>query len=367
MTGLQTRSEQLATLVRSRTAGDRQRLLRAIDGLCSGSEAARRPEVQALLADVLTALVVEAERDVRARLAAVLAPAPWVPHAIVSVLALDEIDVAGPVIARSPRLADGDLVRLLESAAVEHSIAVAGRPGLGAPVVEAILAQDRPEALAALAGNPQADLGPAALERLVYAARRVAAVRAPLANNPKLTADLALKLYVLVGETLRDVLATRFALDPVRLQSALDAAGHAAHAGEPGPGEGAAEPEQAEMERRLVAKLDAAGQLRPGYLLKALREGRLGLFQTTLATLGGFSVEATRAACDGDRPERLALACAAAGVDRSVFPTLLALVRGLNAGRPLGAPASAQAIREAYTLFSPTAAAEAFREAPVAV
>src|SRR5581483_6496684 len=92
--------------------------------------------------------------------------------------------------------------------------------------------------------------------------------------------------------------------------------------------------EQEEMELRLVEKLHAAGQLRPGYLVRALREGRLSLFTASLAALGRFELEQVRRTMDSDRPELLALACSAVGIDRSVFPTILELIRQLNGGRP---------------------------------
>ena len=41
-----------------------------------------------------------------------------------------------------------------------------------------------------------------------------------------------------------------------------------------------------DTDARLVAKLHAAGQLRPAYLIRALREEKLGVFAHGLATLG---------------------------------------------------------------------------------
>src|SRR5207247_6482663 len=96
------------------------------------------------------------------------------------------------------------------------------------------------------------------------------------------------------------------------------------------------------MERRLIDKLHAAGQLRPGYLVRALREGRLNLFTAALAMLGRFEADHIRRAIDSDQPELLALACAAVGIDRSVFPTILEMVRQLNGGRPSGGRESAK-------------------------
>ena len=82
------------------------------------------------------------------------------------------------------------------------------------------------------------------------------------------------------------------------------------------------------VELKLVAKLDAAGQLKAGYLLKALKDHQLGLFEAALAKLGNFRVEDVhRAVMSRDRPELVALACAAVAIDRSAFPTILELVR----------------------------------------
>jgi uncharacterized protein (DUF2336 family) len=122
------------------------------------------------------------------------------------------------------------------------------------------------------------------------------------------------------------------------------------------------------MERRLIDKLHEAGQLRPGYLLRALRERKLSLFEAALARLGGFEVEHVhRAICSSDRPELLALACAAVGIDRSVFPTILQLVRAINGGRPGGGAESARRALGAFGPFAADVSANAFRRAATAV
>ena len=71
---------------------------------------------------------------------------------------------------------------------------------------------------------------------------------------------------------------------------------------------------------RLVAKLHPAGQLRPAYLLRALREEKLGVFAHGLATLGRFEVSQVLHALGGDTARPLFLACIAVGLDRAVSP-----------------------------------------------
>jgi len=363
---------KLLTLARSRDPGDRERLLTGIIELCEASEtvgAPTDPDVQRLLDSIFMTLVVEAERDIRQRLAERLADAAWAPSALINILALDEIEIARPIIARSPVLQDHDLIRLLVQATLEHQIEVARRPRLAASVVEAILARGEPAVLTALASNDSAELSKEGLRRLVERAREVVALRSPLARHPRLSTDLAEQLYLWVGRALRDALTARFHLDPDMMASAVDEALRAAHNGEDPANDGIVESEEEreEMERSLVEKLDAAGQLRPGYLLRVLREGRLPLFVMALARLGSFEPPQIRRAIDSNRPELLALACSAVGIDRSVFPTILEHVRQLNGGRPGGGDEGARRAGSAFGPFTPDIAGMAFRQAVGAV
>jgi uncharacterized protein (DUF2336 family) len=200
-------------------------------------------------------------------------------------------------------------------------------------------------------------------------AKDIVALRSPLARHPHLSGDLAEQLYLWVGRALRDALTARFHLDPEVMAKAVDDALRAAHRGDEtsagGPIE--SEEEREDMERSLVEKLDSAGQLRPGYLLRVLREGRLPLFVLALARLGGFEPTQIRRAIDSNRPELLALACSAVSIDRSVFPTILDHVRQLNGGRPGGGAEGARRAGSAFGPFTPDIAGMAFRQAVGAV
>lgn len=357
------KAEDLIELARSRATSDRERLLLAVADLCDSAGGAHEATVQALLNDVFMALVVEAERGIRKALAERLSTVDWAPKALINVLALDEIEIARPIIARSPLLADADLVRLLVEATVEHQIEVARRPQLGAPVVDAILDRAEPAVLTALAGNTTANIGEEGMLRLVEASRRIASLRSPLVRHPKLSRMLAEQLYAWVGEALKSALTERFRIDPVALGDAVDEAVRAARSGkvEMVAPVLARDGEREEMERRLIAKLQSAGQLRPAYLIRALKERRLTLFQQALATIGGFDVNAIRRACDADRSDVLAFACRAVGIDRAAWPSLVQSVRELNGGLPGAAnEAGGRSTADPFRL-DPATAAAAFR------
>jgi uncharacterized protein (DUF2336 family) len=365
-------AERLMQLAQARSPGDRERLLMAIADLCESAEdvgALDTGAIQTLLNDIFMILVVEAEREIRQRLAEKLACAHWAPRALVNVLALDDIEIARPIIANSPVLEDRDLIRLLVEATIEHQIEVARRPRIGPLVVDAILTGDEPAVLTALASNETAEVSADGMTRLVSASRKIPALRPPLVRHPAMTGELAEQLYAWVGQALRAAIVARFQVNAEALDRSLAEAVREAHAGggqlEAGDAKAELILEREEMERRLIAKLHDAGQLRPGYLLRALREGKLSLFEGALAKLGGFSLEQARHATGADEPELLALACASVGVDKSVFPSLLQLVRQLNAGRPGGSPDLAH---RAMVAFGPntSSAGAAFRHAVAA-
>jgi uncharacterized protein (DUF2336 family) len=297
------------------------------------------------LKDLFLDLVATAEQAIRLRLSKTLAEVPWAPHELISLLAHDHIEIARPVVAKSPVLTDSDLIRLLVEASVEHKIEVARRPALGAQVAEAIVDQAEPDVVTALANNTTAQLSDRDLSRLVDLSERVASLRAPMIRHPGLNVELAALLYGWVGEALRGAIVARFPVDALALQRAVTESVQDVRSdlGLSLGAEGAEKDraiDRAAMERRVVEKLEAAGQLRPGVLVRALNEGKLGLFMTALAALAGVSTEDVRSAIDAEQPDTLLVICTLAGIDKGAFPSILSMVRRLNATRPLPSPSS---------------------------
>jgi uncharacterized protein (DUF2336 family) len=322
---------ELLALARDRGPDSRQRLMLAVAALCEAQPPAT--DLSPVLAEIFLTLARQAERDVRKILSERLAGADWAPRALVNVLALDEIEIARPILAASPVLRDADLMKVLIEATLDHQIEVARRPRLGGQVADAIIERGEPATLTALATNRTAEISEDGLRRMVEHSRRIAALRAPLTRHPRMTETLAEQMYQWVGIALRQSIVSRFQVDEARLDAAVQAAARAA-AIPPSPNKVVMfdAPDRDEMERRLVAKLQAAGQLRPGFLVRAVREKRLSLFVHGLAALGGFTVAEVRTALDAKNPELLYYACTAVGIDRAAFPGLLAAIRHLHDG-----------------------------------
>ncbi len=321
----------LLALAHNSSPDSRERLLLGVLALCD----ARPPsgELSPVLGEIFLTLARQAERDVRKILSERLASVDWAPSALINVLALDEIEIARPVLASSPILQDDDLLRVLVEATLEHQIEVARRPHLGGRVADAIIERGDPATLTALAFNRTAEISLDGVRRLVEQSRRVAALRGPLIRHPRLTEQLAEQMYEWVGVALRQSICARFQVDERKLAPLVEQAVIEARQ-EATASPLTDDPDRDEMERRLVAKLQAAGQLRAGYLIRAVRERRLGLFVHALATLSGFSVAEIRDAMAAASPEALFYACASVGVDRAVYPALLVEIRLLNDGLP---------------------------------
>jgi hypothetical protein len=149
-------------------------------------------------------------------------PFNWRDMTPVAMLALDEIEIARPIIAQSPLLKDQDLLRVLVEATIEHQIEVARRPRISGRIADAIIDKAEPACLTALAGNRTAEISEAGLERLIEQSRRIAALRAPLTRHPRLNDQLATQLYQWVGQALREAIGERFRVDEARLAEAIE-------------------------------------------------------------------------------------------------------------------------------------------------
>lgn len=326
------RASELLTLARNASPDARQRLLLGVLALCDASPPSG--ELSPVLGEIFLTLARQAEREVRKVLSEKLAHADWAPAALVNVLALDEIEIARPVLTASPILQDDDLLRVMIEASLEHQIAIARRPQISGRVADAVIERGEPAVLTALATNQTAELSVDGVRRLVEHSRRIAALRAPLTRHPRLTEALAEQMYHWVGTALRQSISARFNVD----ENALGAAVYDAVEGVIRQARAddipRNDPDRDEMERRLIDKLQSAGQLRAGFLIRAIREKRLSLFVHGLSALGGFAAGDIREALAAPTPEALYYACAAVGIDRAVFPTLLTELRRLNQSLP---------------------------------
>jgi hypothetical protein len=132
---------------------------RQYDQLVSG-------ETRPLADAVLELLVRDVERKVRQALAEAIAGSPNLPSKVAVDLARDEIDVARPILERSPVLSDADLADIVRSHAIRYALAVAGRERLSEHLSDLLADTGEPQVVARLVGNVGAQLSAETLSRI---------------------------------------------------------------------------------------------------------------------------------------------------------------------------------------------------------
>jgi uncharacterized protein (DUF2336 family) len=272
-----------------------------------------------LAADILKRVSKDVEMSIRIGVAERLAGDESAPHELILLLADDQIEVARLILARSPVLSDADLIHVIEKGSENHQITVAERPAIGVTVSAALARSECEAAIIALLRNRTAKIAAETFELLSDRARRLARLQEPLSRRPDLPPEIAHKLYIWVSGALKTALASQYPDVAGSLAQAIEQTKDAHRTNEPPVPEANA--------KKLVAKLFASGQLRSSFLIRVLNQGQMELFEHAFAALLGMDIEIMRKALYGSSAPTVALACRAAGIDRSVFMTVFQLSR----------------------------------------
>lgn len=267
-----------------------------------------------LMREILQRLTGDVEMAIRISLAEKLADDADAPLDLILLLCDDKIEVARPLILRSRKLTDDDLLRLIADADVARQAACAERPDIGEPVTEALAKSESESVLVALLRNVTARIAGPVLETLVEKSRNLPVLQEPLAQRRDLPQTLAARMCGWVSDALKTHIVRHYDVSPV----VIDMAAHKIQEPVPDNGSGAI---------KLVEKLAAAGQLRAGFLLRVLNQGQLDLFETAFARLLNLDMPNLRRVLYDQGPRSVALACRAVGIDRAVFNTVFNLSR----------------------------------------
>jgi uncharacterized protein (DUF2336 family) len=182
---------ELEDAVHSQSADKRVATLRRVTDLFLGEADRLNDEQISLFDDVLAKLTQRIETKALAELSSRLAPIQSAPTEIIRRLAEDdEISVAGPVLAESPRLTSSDLIAIAKTKGQGHLLAISGRRQLEETVTDVLLARGNHEVTSRLATNSGACFSEEGFEILVKAGE----TDATLAEKIGLRLDLPVRL-----------------------------------------------------------------------------------------------------------------------------------------------------------------------------
>jgi uncharacterized protein (DUF2336 family) len=275
------------------------------------------------------------------------------PNDLILLLADDSIEVARPVILRSPLLTDEDMLHLIAECGVSHHEAVAARPHIGESVTAALAASNVESVLVTLVRNATARISGSTYDVLVEKSRQIAAMQEPITRRPDLPPVLATKMCGFVSDALKTFIARNYPIEHGKLEIAMGEAEHVVMSEPAAP-----RPTPAESASKLVEKLYTAGQLKAGFLLRVLHQGQIDLFDLAFGRLLDLPLNDVRQVLYERGPKPVALACRAVGIDRCVFTTVFKLSRQARMMKPVLTAADLQQVDAAFADYTKSSAME---------
>jgi uncharacterized protein (DUF2336 family) len=221
---------------------------------------------------------------VRRAMSDVFASAQKAPRVVVHALAADQMDVALPVLSRSPLLLDDDLIDLIATGKPETQEAIAGRPLLSLALAAAIAEVAGAEACLTLLENSDAHITLSSVDRIVARFGHLAPIRETLLARDDLPMATRQALLSKLSQTLAGFVVARQWLKTEHAEYA------AREACEKATVALAADTDYEEL-GALVRHLRESGQLTAGMLLRALLSGNVVLFEEALAELSGVPLD----------------------------------------------------------------------------
>lgn len=314
---------RLVELAADPRLGQRDEIYQAVASLYRTQGALLSERERTLMREILRRLTADVEMAIRVATAEKIAADPEAPLDLILFLIDDQIEVARPLILRSHRLSDEDLLRFLAEADVARQALCAERPNIREPITEILARSDAEPVLAALVRNVTARIGRESFDMLVEKAKRLRILQEPLALRPDLPPVLASRMCDWVSDTLKLHLIRTHRIE------AAAAVTRAVESVQKPP------PEVSDGSWNLVEKLATAGQLKPGFLLRVLQQGQLDLFELAFARLLQLDYSRIKQVLYEGGPRPVAMACRAVGIDRCVFPTVYNLSRQARRIHPL--------------------------------
>jgi len=266
---------------------------------------------------------------VRRALADALAASPNAPPVVIHALALDQPQIAAPILALSPLFVDADLVDAAATGSPVVQAAIASRAALPRAVAAAIAEVGTAEACLILLENQDADVTPFSINRMAERYGHLAVIREPLLSRDDVPAATRHTLVAKLSETLAGFVTGRAWLD------ADDAVRITREACEKATVALAAETPDGEV-RPLIRHLRESGQLTAGLILRALLSGNVVLFTEALAELADLPVARVSGLVNDGSFAGLRALFEKSGLPASTYPAFKEAIEAMREGGFVG-------------------------------
>ncbi|WP_105382297.1 DUF2336 domain-containing protein [Neorhizobium alkalisoli] len=316
-------------------AADRAKAANALGRAYLRSTLAQEHHRAAALA--MTHLLDDPSPLVRLALAEALADSIEAPRAIMLSLAEDQPEIACTVIARSPVLAEGDLVDLIGRGDSLTRGMIAARRALSRGAAAAIAEIGSENEVTILLENETASVTRISLRRIAERFGHHSDIRNLLLDRDGLPADARHMLVNQISAALANSGLMRAVLGPARIDQVTREAGEVAAVTIAGfvpteeiPG--------------LVEHLRAAACLTPAFLIHALCSGKVDFFAGAMVALSGLEDRRVRAILATGRMHAVRALFEASGLQRDIAVVFVEAVLLWRDAAATGAPNSISAL-----------------------
>ncbi|MEX0300302.1 MAG: DUF2336 domain-containing protein [Kordiimonas sp.] len=337
--------QELLLLAKEKSSDARSRLVENITDLFLSDDGRLSEHERALMSDILGKLVSKVEADIRKELASTLANSGIDLPEVATMLAMDDAEIARPILERSSLLKDPDLVEIIRMRTDEHRMAIAMREEVSEPVSNALVEYGSEDVIETLLNNHDSQLSKRAMEYLVAESRRVDRFQEPLLGRSDLPGDLAYKMYWWVSAALRKKILSEHKVDPIAFEQAVKRATSAVAV------DSSDETSAYIRAQRLVRRMAENGELSVQFLLNSLRQQRVAVFVAGMAGLGNVDFRTAWRIFTDKGGESFAILAKAVGIERSQFTNIYLLVVQAREG---GAVKSPGVLKDIIALFDAT-------------
>jgi uncharacterized protein (DUF2336 family) len=306
------------------SSDSRRALLREVTDVFAEHEEDSDAAKVAKLDEVLSTVVADFSREVRAELAAKIGPSKVLLGATAEKLAMDDIDVARPILEQSSALSEAHLLAVISQKTQDHLLAVTRREDISEKISHALVEKGDDRVVVSLLENSTAKIAPKTYETVTELAQNRPVLYAPFVKRTDVPLELLNDVYLEVETNLRREILKRYdQVSPQELDEALQRSRARILKAYRRPAM-----EAAKIKAR-VEEFRRKNELAPPLLVKLLREGEHSrtVFVGVFAALTDVEEGLAEKVVEGGDIDALALLCRAADFERAVFVSLaIALV-----------------------------------------
>lgn len=294
-----------------------------------------------LAADVLIALVKQAENDLRKSLSDRLAIRDDLPETLLHYLAYGDIDIAESVLKYSPLLNDSDLIYVAHSKGKDHWRAIATRDNISKKIISVLVDKQDVDTCFRLLTNETITIGQDNLKHMAPLMTDDENLTKAYLDYRSLPVELAVSIYWHVSVALRTSIAKKFKVKDDVLDKALE------------------DCVQEFTDRNLdcdsrptplmieVAECyDAQNKISEKFMIDVLRRRQGRFFMALFSKVTGLSARTLVGMMRQKGGQGMAVACRAMGISKEGFISMFLLSRAVSSAvEPVVGPELTMAIR----------------------